>query len=159
MPRDAGRAPGNCLGKADLLPSGLGSRPGRPPLPRPAPVERLRGKGKAGLERLLGPLVRALVRSPVPPNQVTAVSLLLTLAAAGVLAAGHLPAAGALFLLGSALDLLDGTLARASGRATPFGAFLDPTLDRVGEGALPVALWTTGQRIAHVRQQLSGGAP
>ncbi|MFP4560082.1 MAG: CDP-alcohol phosphatidyltransferase family protein [Thiohalorhabdus sp.] len=105
-------------------------------MPRFPPVERLRGKGKAGLERLLGPLARALARSPVTPNQATAASLLLTPAAAGFLAAGHLPAAGALFLLGSALDLLDGTLVRASGRATPFCAFLDATLDRIGEGAL-----------------------
>ncbi|MFA9459566.1 CDP-alcohol phosphatidyltransferase family protein [Thiohalorhabdus methylotrophus] len=108
-------------------------------MPRPSPVERIREAGKAGLERLLGPLVRALARSPVTPNQVTAACLLLTLAAAGALAAGHLATAGALFLVGSAFDLLDGTLARASGRTTPFGAFLDSTLDRLGEGALLAA--------------------
>ena len=39
-----------------------------------------------------------------------------------------------LFVAGSLLDILDGALARSSGKGTPFGAFLDSTLDRVGEG-------------------------
>ena len=38
-----------------------------------------------------------------------------------------------LFLLGSILDILDGALARAGGKSTPFGAFVDSTTDRVGE--------------------------
>jgi CDP-diacylglycerol--glycerol-3-phosphate 3-phosphatidyltransferase len=40
----------------------------------------------------------------------------------------------AVFLLGSILDILDGALARSQGLGTPFGAFLDSTVDRVGEG-------------------------
>jgi phosphatidylglycerophosphate synthase len=39
----------------------------------------------------------------------------------------------AVFLLGSVLDILDGALARAGGKATPFGAFFDSTTDRIGE--------------------------
>ena len=38
-----------------------------------------------------------------------------------------------LFLVGSVLDILDGALARAGGKATPFGAFVDSTTDRIGE--------------------------
>ena len=41
---------------------------------------------------------------------------------------------GAVFVIGSILDILDGALARSSGKGTPFGAFLDSTTDRVGEG-------------------------
>jgi CDP-diacylglycerol--glycerol-3-phosphate 3-phosphatidyltransferase len=41
--------------------------------------------------------------------------------------------AGALFVLGAVCDILDGALARAGGKGTPFGAFLDSTLDRLGE--------------------------
>lgn len=40
----------------------------------------------------------------------------------------------AAFVVGSVLDILDGALARSSGKGTPFGAFLDSTVDRVGEG-------------------------
>jgi phosphatidylglycerophosphate synthase len=41
-----------------------------------------------------------------------------------------------LFVVGSILDILDGALARAGGKTTPFGAFLDSTTDRVGEAAM-----------------------
>ncbi len=45
--------------------------------------------------------------------------------------------AGAIvFVVGSVLDILDGALARVGGKTTPFGAFLDSTTDRVGEGAM-----------------------
>jgi len=40
----------------------------------------------------------------------------------------------AVFVVGSVLDILDGALARAGGKTTPFGAFLDSTTDRVSEG-------------------------
>ncbi len=39
----------------------------------------------------------------------------------------------ALFVIGSVMDILDGALARSSGKGTPFGAFLDSTTDRIGE--------------------------
>jgi CDP-diacylglycerol--glycerol-3-phosphate 3-phosphatidyltransferase len=39
-----------------------------------------------------------------------------------------------LFVVGSVLDILDGALARSRGIGSPFGAFLDSTVDRVGEG-------------------------
>jgi phosphatidylinositol phosphate synthase len=41
---------------------------------------------------------------------------------------------GAVFVVGSILDILDGALARSSGKGTPFGAFLDSTTDRMSEG-------------------------
>jgi CDP-diacylglycerol--glycerol-3-phosphate 3-phosphatidyltransferase len=40
----------------------------------------------------------------------------------------------AVFVVGSLLDILDGALARAGGKTTPFGAFIDSTTDRVSEG-------------------------
>jgi CDP-diacylglycerol---glycerol-3-phosphate 3-phosphatidyltransferase len=46
----------------------------------------------------------------------------------------------AIFLVGSILDILDGALARAGGKTTPFGAFLDSTTDRLGEGAMLTAI-------------------
>ena len=56
------------------------------------------------------------------------------------------------FVLGSLLDILDGALARAGGKATPFGAFLDSTTDRIGEafmlGAIAVAFFRDGNETA-----------
>ena len=44
--------------------------------------------------------------------------------------------AASVFVVGSILDILDGALARTSGKGTPFGAFLDSTTDRVSEGVV-----------------------
>ena len=48
--------------------------------------------------------------------------------------------AAAVFVLGSLLDILDGALARAGGKTTPFGAFLDSTTDRISEGFMLTAI-------------------
>ncbi len=48
--------------------------------------------------------------------------------------------AAAVFVVGSLLDILDGALARAGGKTTPFGAFLDSTTDRVSEGFMLTAI-------------------
>src|SRR5207253_2673026 len=48
--------------------------------------------------------------------------------------------AAVVFVAGSVLDILDGALARAGGKTTPFGAFLDSTTDRVSEGFMLTAL-------------------
>ena len=42
--------------------------------------------------------------------------------------------AGLAFIIGSVCDTLDGRYSRMSGKGTPFGAFLDSTLDRIEEG-------------------------
>ena len=60
--------------------------------------------------------------------------------AVGLFIGGVPVAAGLIFLLGSLLDVLDGELARASNRVTPFGAVIDSLLDRISEGALLIAI-------------------
>lgn len=61
--------------------------------------------------------------------------------AAGVLAAGgHFFWAGVVMLISSALDLLDGALARKTGAVTPFGAVFDSVLDRLSEAAVLAGL-------------------
>src|SRR5919199_1615970 len=55
----------------------------------------------------------------------------------------------AVFVIGSILDILDGALARAGGKTTPFGAFLDSTTDRVGEGAVLGAIALVFSRHGH----------
>jgi CDP-diacylglycerol--glycerol-3-phosphate 3-phosphatidyltransferase len=48
--------------------------------------------------------------------------------------------AALVFVVGSVLDILDGALARAGGKTTPFGAFLDSTTDRISEGFMLTAI-------------------
>jgi CDP-diacylglycerol--glycerol-3-phosphate 3-phosphatidyltransferase len=64
--------------------------------------------------------------------------------------AGLVRLGGALLLLSGIGDMLDGRVARGGGRVTPFGAFYDSTLDRVGEAALfgGIALFFVGGGVA-----------
>jgi CDP-diacylglycerol--glycerol-3-phosphate 3-phosphatidyltransferase len=91
---------------------------------------------KEATRRVAEPLARRLGAWGATPNGITMVGLVLS-AAAGVLAArGAFTVAALVLLLGSACDVLDGALARVTGRAARFGAFLDSTVDRVAELAL-----------------------
>jgi CDP-diacylglycerol--glycerol-3-phosphate 3-phosphatidyltransferase len=83
-----------------------------------------------------------LARTRVTPNMLTAAGV--TLCAVGAVLVYFeyrhellfFWTGAAAFALGSVLDILDGALARAGGKQTPFGGFLDSTLDRVGEGLI-----------------------
>jgi phosphatidylinositol phosphate synthase len=87
--------------------------------------------------KLLTPLGQALARTPVTPNMVTVAGTLGVAAGAlWLFPTGHL-FAGTLVCWGFAMfDMLDGLLARVKGSSGPWGAFLDSTLDRVGDAAV-----------------------
>ena len=85
---------------------------------------------------LLDPIVRALVAARVTPAMITTAGFLGNVLAAGLAARGDLLLAGVAVLFFSALDMLDGALARATGRASRFGALYDSTLDRLSEAAV-----------------------
>lgn len=85
------------------------------------------------VEGLLTRTARLLDRRGISPNQLTLAGLALNFLAGWVYASGAL-SLGALIVLFAALgDLLDGPLARISGRVTKFGAFLDSTVDRYSD--------------------------
>lgn len=74
-----------------------------------------------------------LARWGVSPNVLTVAGLILNVLVAMTIAMGHLQAGGVFLLFASAFDMLDGAVARANDQATPFGGFLDSTLDRYSE--------------------------
>jgi CDP-diacylglycerol---glycerol-3-phosphate 3-phosphatidyltransferase len=82
---------------------------------------------------MVSPIGGALARAGVTPNALTIVGCLLNVAVAAVIATGDHLLGGILMLLVAAFDTLDGAVARAANLATPFGAFLDSTLDRYSE--------------------------
>jgi CDP-diacylglycerol--glycerol-3-phosphate 3-phosphatidyltransferase len=85
---------------------------------------------------VLGPIVRLALRLHLSPNVITMLGFLIVLAAAAVIALGYLLVGAAILVGGSALDAVDGALARARGGGTAFGSFLDSTLDRAGEAGV-----------------------
>lgn len=91
-------------------------------------------------------LVARLLDTPVTPPQLTLAFTLAGLSAAALLAAGRwLPLAAALVVLKSGLDAADGALARARGRPSRVGRFLDSLADFVVNvalyGAIGLAAW------------------
>jgi|EndophyteCoNSPM_1038545.scaffolds.fasta_scaffold00305_3 phosphatidylinositol phosphate synthase len=93
---------------------------------------RLKEAGRA----LLAPLVRLAQRLGITPNGVTVIGFVVVAVAAGMVAYGQLLGGAAVLVAGSLLDAVDGALARATGGTTPFGGFLDSTLDRAAEAIL-----------------------
>ena len=83
--------------------------------------------------RFITPIVDVLIRLGVTPNMVTAFGFVANVVVGALAAAGYLVAAGIALPLFGAMDGLDGALARRTGKAGKFGAFLDSTLDRYSE--------------------------
>jgi CDP-diacylglycerol--glycerol-3-phosphate 3-phosphatidyltransferase len=111
-----------------------------------------------GVRRVAARSIEGLARTRVSPNALTATGVLLCAVASVVvyfeyrseLAAFWIGAA--LFIVGSILDVLDGALARRSNKATPFGAFVDSTTDRMSEafmlGAIALVFSREGNEVA-----------
>ncbi len=91
---------------------------------------------KQGYLRLVDPLANTLVARGVHPNAITTVGLFCTLGAGAIFASGHISIGGWVLGLTAVFDVLDGIVARRSGRESAFGAFYDSTLDRIADGAV-----------------------
>jgi CDP-diacylglycerol--glycerol-3-phosphate 3-phosphatidyltransferase len=111
-----------------------------------------------GARRIASRSMVGLGRTRVTPNALTASGISLCVAASVLVFFEDRNEilffwlGAVLFVAGSLLDILDGALARTSGKATPFGAFLDSTLDRVSEavmlGAIALVFARHGNTIA-----------
>jgi CDP-diacylglycerol--glycerol-3-phosphate 3-phosphatidyltransferase len=86
--------------------------------------------------RLADPVGRRLARLGVRPNTLTSLGLVLTGAAALVVALGGPVLGGLLLIAGGLMDMFDGSVARASGTSTPFGGFYDSVSDRISDGMI-----------------------
>ncbi len=115
-----------------------------------APPRRFRrGTYRHGRPRARAPIGagerRALVRnrlveSRLTPNAISLTGLTLNLLAAALVWEKLFFLGGVAFIVGSIMDTLDGRYSRMSGKGTPFGAFLDSTLDRIEEGIVLTAV-------------------
>jgi CDP-diacylglycerol--glycerol-3-phosphate 3-phosphatidyltransferase len=95
--------------------------------------------------RRSGAEVRALARdrlieSRLTPNAISLTGLIGNLIAAALITQELFLLAGLAFITGSVMDTLDGRYSRMSGKGTPFGAFLDSSLDRMEEGIVLAAV-------------------
>ena len=79
-------------------------------------------------------LVRALGLDRARPNVITMLGLFVNAASGILIGAGQLVLGGVILLLASVFDILDGAVARVTGKVYRYGAFLDSTTDRYAEG-------------------------
>jgi CDP-diacylglycerol---glycerol-3-phosphate 3-phosphatidyltransferase len=125
---------------------------------RESAVTRLKEGYSTRVRGLAARSIGGLARTRITPDVLTALGLSLCAAAAVAVYFEDRNellwfwTGAALFWAGSLLDILDGALARQSGKGTPFGAFLDSTTDRLGEavmlGAIGLIFMRDGDDIA-----------
>src|SRR5205807_5592547 len=107
-----------------------------------AVLHRVKEGYTTGARSLASRSIVGLARTRITPNALTTSGVSLCLAASVLVFFENRNELlfywlGAfVFVVGSILDILDGALARAGGKTTPFGSFLDSTTDRIGEGAM-----------------------
>ena len=92
--------------------------------------DRVRDIARAALD----PVTILLTRLGIGPDVMTVAGLLLSILAALLFFEGYFRLAAGVVALSGVCDILDGELARRSGRRSRFGAFLDSTLDRLSDG-------------------------
>lgn len=112
----------------------------------------LSDKARSGSNSLLVPVGKFLSRLGATPNVLTLLGLTLTCVTAAVLLGQGMWVAGAIVVaLSTLFDLLDGAVARVSGRSTAFGAVLDATCDRIADGVImgSILWWVIGADSYH----------
>ncbi|HUB76996.1 MAG TPA: CDP-alcohol phosphatidyltransferase family protein [Solirubrobacteraceae bacterium] len=114
------------------------------PAPAGTPAGRGRRPPRAGDARAL--MRNALIESRLTPNAISLTGLALNVLAAALVWERYFFLGGVAFIVGSIMDTLDGRYSRMSGKGTPFGAFLDSTLDRCEEGIVLTAVAATFAR-------------
>ena len=85
-------------------------------------------------------IARLLTKTKVSPNSLTICGTITSFAAALVIGFGHLRIGASVIILSSMFDMLDGALAKLSGKITKFGSFLDSTLDRYSGCAILIGI-------------------
>lgn len=99
---------------------------------------------RARVRGLMEPVALGFGKVGLTPNALTVIGFLIACVAAVAAASQAWLAAGLLVVFGGVFDLFDGALARATGRVSKLGAFMDSTFDRWGEGVVYVGIvWGT----------------
>ncbi|MGH2943568.1 MAG: CDP-alcohol phosphatidyltransferase family protein, partial [Solirubrobacteraceae bacterium] len=115
----------------------------RTPPPPTEPGRRARPPRRRSWGKRLEMLRDRLIASRLTPNQISMAGFTLNVIAAVLVWQHEFFFGGVVFIIGSICDTLDGGYSRMSGKGTPFGAFLDSTLDRIVEGIVLTAVAAT----------------
>jgi len=93
-----------------------------------------------GAERIISAMVRWLAYGRINPNYLTLIGVSINIGCGLLFGFGHFFWAGIILIVANLFDMLDGQVARLSGRVTRFGGFLDSSLDRLSDMVIFVGL-------------------
>lgn len=93
-----------------------------------------------GAQRIIDAMVRWLAMGHINPNILTVIGVALNVGCGLLFGMGRFFAAGIALIVANLFDMLDGQVARLSGRVTRFGGFLDSSLDRLSDMVVFVGL-------------------
>jgi CDP-diacylglycerol--glycerol-3-phosphate 3-phosphatidyltransferase len=95
---------------------------------------------RSGSAGAINQTARLIAHAGLTPNGLSIIGFLLAVGAATLAASGKFWQAGLVYFAAGPFDVLDGAVARVTGKTSPFGAVLDSVLDRYGEGILLTAI-------------------
>ncbi len=90
-------------------------------------------ESRGRIKKVFEPIALAMGRVGLTPNGLTLIGFGISIVGAALLVAQIWLIGGIVVFIGGAFDMFDGTLARATGKVSPFGAFMDSVFDRWGE--------------------------
>ena len=93
-------------------------------------------ESRGRIKKVFEPIALAMGRVGLTPNGLTLAGFGISIAGALLLVAQLWVIGGIVVFVGGAFDMFDGTLARATGKVSPFGAFMDSVFDRWGEAVV-----------------------
>src|SRR5258707_11777533 len=91
-------------------------------------------ESRSTIKKVFEPIALGMGRLGLTPDGLTLIGFAITVVGAALLAGQLWLAGGIVVFLGGVFDMFDGTLARATGKVSPLGAFMDSVFDRLGEG-------------------------
>ena len=90
-------------------------------------------ESRGAIKKIFEPIALAMGRIGLTPNGLTLIGFAITTVGAVLTGAQAWVIGGIVVFVGGVFDMFDGTLARATGKASKFGAFMDSTFDKLGE--------------------------
>jgi phosphatidylinositol phosphate synthase len=90
-------------------------------------------ESRSAIKRVFEPIALAMGRVGLTPNGLTLIGFAITAAGSVLVGLQAWVVGGIVVFVGGVFDMFDGTLARATGKASRFGAFMDSTFDKAGE--------------------------
>jgi phosphatidylglycerophosphate synthase len=108
-----------------------------------------------GAQRIIDAMVRWLAHGHINPNFLTVIGVAINVGCGLLFGLGHFFWAGIILIVANLFDMLDGQVARLSGRVTSFGGFLDSSLDRLSDMVVFVGLMVFYARFTRYHSTLN----